>query len=680
MSVRNRCCVPYLYRLRTYSLSFVPCTLIALLLPLVLATKVVAQQRQPDLTELSLEDLMNVRVTSAAKKEQKLLQTPAAVYVITAEDIRRSGVTTLPDALRLAPGVEVAQLSSDTWAVSIRGFSALYSNKLLVLIDGRSVYSPMFSGVLWNETDLMLEDVERIEVIRGPGAALWGANAVNGVINIITRPARDTQGGLLTLGGGSYDRGTGQARYGGTNGNNLEYRIYGKYLNRNSLGGVAGTYKGSGWDMTRGGFRADWSPAMRDNLTAEGSIYRGQTGQLAYQIVPPAALVGAAPLVDSNGGDLLLRWKHTLAGGSEISWQGYYERAHRGNFILGQNENSVDLDFQHHLSPSRWHDFIWGGSFRSSGVRSSAVNFALATIKPDVRLQLFSVFLQDELAIVPQRLWLTAGSKFEHNDYSGWEVQPTLRLLWKLQPNQAFWGAVSRAARTPSIYETSIRMPVPLATDIPVPVTLVGNPQLQSESLLAYEAGYRAQPSKHVWLDAAAFYNRYRRLVSENPVLLPGSGPMPQFLLQMSNGMRGQTYGGELSASYSVSKILSLQGSYSLFRGQWGPWPGNRADRAIFAAGETPQHQFQVRSGFSPLSGFDFDTNLFYVSGWTAYPVPGVTRLDTRLGWRANQRVQLDFIVQNALQPRHTESFSTAFMGNTELVKRTVFGKITLQF
>jgi iron complex outermembrane receptor protein len=188
----------------------VPCTLIALLLPLVLATKVVAQQRQPDLTELSLEDLMNVRVTSAAKKEQKLLQTPAAVYVITEEDIRRSGVTTLPDALRLAPGVEVAQLSSDTWAVSIRGFSALYSNKLLVLIDGRSVYSPMFSGVLWNETDLMLEDVERIEVIRGPGAALWGANAVNGVINIITKPARDTQGGLLTLGGGSYDRGTGR--------------------------------------------------------------------------------------------------------------------------------------------------------------------------------------------------------------------------------------------------------------------------------------------------------------------------------------------------------------------------------------------------------------------------------------------------------------------------------------
>ena len=681
MTVQTRWCIPCLGRNRqsrfqaTLALTFIP-----LLLPFALAGALLAQQRQPDLSELSLEDLLKVRIISAAKKEQDLLQTPAAVYVISAEEIRRSGVTTLPDALRLAPGVEVAQLSSDTWAVSIRGFNAVYANKLLVLIDGRSVYSSVFSGVLWNEHDLMLDDVERIEVIRGPGASVWGANAVNGVINIITKPAHETQGGLLTLAGGSYDRGVGQARYGGSNGRNLDYRVYGKYLNRNSLGGIPGRYEGSGWDMTRGGFRTDWTPATHDSLTAEGSIYSGQTGQIAYQIVPPTALVGFAPLVDSKGGDLLLRWKHILAGGSEMSWQGYYARAGRGNFIAGQNENSLDLDFQHHLPLSLRQDFIWGGSFRTTAVHSHTVDFARVTIDPDVRLQLFSLFLQDEVAIVPQKLWLTAGSKFEHNDYTGWELQPSLRLLWKFRPRQALWAAVSRAARTPSVYETSVRLPMPAPPNFPFAGTLLGNPNLESESLLAYEMGYRVQPAKRIWLDATTFYNCYRRLVSESASLLPLPGPLPQLLLKMSNEVRGQTYGGELSASYTVSTLWNLQGSYSLLGGGWGAGPGDRNAISTFVVGQAPRHQFQIRSGLTPLTGLDFDTNLFYVSGWPAYPVPSLTRMDSRVGWKANPHLQLDFVVQNALQPRHTEFLSSVFGGDTELVKRAVFGKITLQF
>jgi iron complex outermembrane recepter protein len=551
---------------------------------------------------------------------------------------------------------------------------------LLVLIDGRSVYSSVLSGVLWNEHDLMLDDIERIEVIRGPGASVWGANAVNGVINIITKPAHDTQGGLLTLGGGSYDRGEGQARYGGSDGNNLDYRVYGKYLNRSSLGGIPGTYEGSGWDMTRGGFRTDWNLAKHDSLTAEGSIYGGQTGQIPYQIVPPTALIGPAPLVDSKGGDLLLRWKHILAGGSEMSWQGYYARSDRANFIAAQNENSLDLDFQHHLPLSRRNDFIWGGSFRTTAVRSHTVDFALATIEPDVRLQLFSFFLQDEAAIVPQKLWLTAGSKFEHNDYTGWELQPSLRLLWKLQPKQVMWAALSRAARTPSVYETSIRLPVPVSPNLPIVGTLVGNPKLKSESLLAYEMGYRVQPAKHVWLDATMFYNCYRHLVSESAFLLPSPGPLPQLLLKMSNEVRGHTYGGELSASYTVSNLWNLQGSYSLLGGGWGAGPGDRNAISTFVVGQAPRHQFQIRSGLTPLTGLDFDTNFFYVSGWPAYPVPSLTRMDSRVGWKANPHLQLDFVVQNALQPRHIEFFSSVFGGDTELVKRAVFGKITLQF
>ena len=636
------------------------------------------QQSSPDLAQMSLEDLMNVRVTSAAKKEQPLSQTAAAVYVITAEDIRRSGVTTLPDALRLAPGVEVAQVSSDTWAISIRGFNGLHSNKLLVLIDGRSVYSSLFSGVLWDKEDLMLEDVERIEVIRGPGAALWGANAVNGVINIITKAAQETRGTLLTLGGGIYDRGLGQARYGGSDGGKLAYRVYGKYFNRSSLGGVDGIYPGSGWFMTRGGFRSDWNLAARDSLTAEGSLYRGQPGQLAYQLMPPGAFLAPAPQVDSRGGDLLLRWKHTLAGGSEMAWQAYYDRTHLGNLMFGQNENVVDLDFQHHVSLSERQDVIWGGGFRSTQVRSTPVNFTAATIQPDTDLHLFSFFAQDEIALVPRRLWATVGSRFEHNDFTGWELQPSLRLMWKLEPKQALWAAVSRAVRTPSVYEVSIRMPV-WTPNIPFVGTLVGNPELNSESLLSYELGYRVEPTHKVSLDVAGFYNRYRHLVSYTPTVLPAPGP-PQVLLELSNGVRGQTYGGELSANYVVSRYWNLQGSYSLFRGQWGAGPGNRDAIATFSPEQTPRHQFQIQSGFAPLRGLELDTNLFYVSGLTVYPVASLTRLDTRVGWKASDHMQLDFVVQNALQPRHSESYYTWLMSNTELVQRAVFGKLTLRF
>jgi iron complex outermembrane receptor protein len=281
---------------------------------------------------------------------------------------------------------------------------------------------------------------------------------------------------------------------------------------------------------------------------------------------------------------------------------------------------------------------------------------------------------------VPYRLWATAGSRFEHNDYTGWELQPSLRLLWKVRSEQALWAAVSRAVRTPSVYEVSIQMPVPLAPGVPISGTLVGNPQLNSESLLAYELGYRVQPTQHVSLDVAGFYNRYRHLVSYTPHVVPSAGPLPQLLLEMCNGMRGQTYGTELSATYASSKLWNLQGSYSLFRGEWGAGPGDRNAISTFVPGQTPRHQFQIRSGFTPWRGFDIDTSLFYVSGWTAYRVPSLTRLDTRLGWKADEHLELDFVVQNALQPRHTEFFSTGFMGNAELVKRAVFGKVTLQF
>ncbi|HEU5336467.1 MAG TPA: TonB-dependent receptor [Terriglobales bacterium] len=647
---------------------------------LLLAGALAGQQPPADLAEMSLEDLMNIRVTSVARREQTLLQTAAAVYVISAEDIRRSGVTNLPDALRLAPGVEVAQVSSDAWAVSIRGFNAVHSNKLLVLVDGRSVYSSTFSGVYWNKEDLMLENVDRIEVIRGPGGAIWGSNAVNGVINIITKPAGETAGTVLTVGGGSYERGLAQARYGGAKGGNLEYRIYGKYFNRNSLGGIAGLYEGASWDVTRGGFRADWRPREHDSVMAEGNMYRGQVGQLAYQILPGIAFAGPAPLVESSGGDGLLRWKHVLAGGSELTTQAYYDRTHQGNFLIGQNENVADLDFQYDLPRSGRHDVIWGAGFRSMQVHSSPMAYTRAIIQPHSTLHLFSTFAQDEIAIVGERLWATTGCRVEHNDYTGWEVQPNLRLLWKPRPRQAAWAAVSRAVRTPSVYEVSIRVPAPVSPGVPVSGTLLGNPDLQAESVLAYEAGYRVQATPHVTLDAATFYNRYRHLISYTPIWGADGTAAPELILKMTNGVRGETYGGEIAATYVVSRLWSVQGSYSLFRGQWGAGPGDRNAVSSFVPGQTPRHQFQIRSALSPLREVAFDTNLFYVSGWTAYPLSSQTRLDTRVGWKASKHVEFDVVIQNALQPRHAEFFSASYMGGAELVKRAVFGKMTLQF
>ena len=646
---------------------------IALLFP---AMPCAAQSNDRDLTELSLEDLLNVQVTSAAKREEKLSQTAAAIYVITGDDIRHSGVTTLADALRLAPGVQVSQISSNAWAVTIRGFGSLYSNKLLVLVDGRSVYSPIFSGVLWNRQDTFLDDIDRIEVIRGPGASLWGSNAVNGVINIITKSAKETQGGMITAATGNHERDFGGVRYGGSFSPDFHYRVYGKYFARSDLSGYGVDFHDA-WDFGRGGVRADWNVTQADSITMEGEYYRGTPGPIT-NLLPLLALPVSQS--DASGGNGLVRWKHAFDGGSEMAWQMYYDRTYRPEFPLAQNEDTLDLDFQDSLRLKRRHQIVWGGGVRRTTIRTQLPamdGVPLVSIAPEITLHLFSGFVQDEITLVPDRVRLTAGIRLEDNEFSGVEVEPTLRLLYTPSARQAFWAAVSRAARTPNVSETDISEMVTMP-NVPFPLLLLPNPHPQSETVLAYEAGYRVAPAAKMSFDVAGFYSHYDHLATNAPLSIPGRPT--GMVLQWGNGALGQTYGAEVSATYVPWQKWKVQGSYSLFRGSWA---ASRAERKAFPGflpGSGPTHQFQIRSTLNLTHSVRMDTSFFYAGDWGNLLVSSDPKLDNSIEWHATRNLELQFVVQNALHPRHVEFYSFNLMQPGAYIERSIYGKMTWHF
>jgi iron complex outermembrane receptor protein len=405
---------------------------------------------------VSIENLMNMEISSASKKEQPVSRTAAAVFVLTQEDIRRSGMTTLPDVLRLVPGLDVAQIDANNWAVSSRGFNGRFANQLLVLIDGRSLYSPEFAGVFWQVQDLMLEDIDRIEVIRGPGATLWGANAVTGVINILTKKARDTQGGLLTAGGGMQERGFAGARYGMSNGDTLAYRFYGNYFDRGEFQNAAGGGMGDDWDGLRSGFRIDAQPSSKDSLIVEGDLYRDAARSQAHvaTFTPP---FNTTPLTQTTslGGDVLGRWTRTYSPRSDFSLQMYYDGISRDDVIVDAVIHVFDIDFQDHLSLGARHDLIWGGGYRTSS-DSTSVDSTASFIPSSLRTNLASVFFQDEIAILPNRLWFTPGIRFEHTPFTGFNVEPSGRLLLSVSQNQSLWISAAQAERTPQRFERGL--------------------------------------------------------------------------------------------------------------------------------------------------------------------------------------------------------------------------------
>src|SRR2546421_3243352 len=486
-------------------------------LSVLLAGSTLAQNPRsvPDVTAMSMEDLMNLQVTSVSKRTQKVADAAAAIFVLTQEDIRRSGATSIPEALRLVPGLEVARIDQNKWAIGSRGFNGRFDNKLLVLIDGRSVYTPLFSGVYWNVQDVMLEDVDRIEVIRGPGATLWGANAVDGVINVISKKAKSTQSTVVTAGAGTEERAAGGVRYGSKLGNNTYYRAYAKYFDWGPSAYPSGMTAHDGWDALRGGFRADWTPTGANSLTLQGDIYRSRFDETltVASLSPPYS--NTFPNDGKySGGNLLGRWNHTSER-SSMSLQMYYDNTTiNDHSLFGDHQNIFDIDFQHAFHTGDSQQFVWGFGYRSIRDKNDP-SFTVSLQPNQVTLNQFSTFLQDEISLVDNRLQITLGSKFERNGFTGFEVEPNARLLWTVTPNQSIWTAVSRAVRTPALTEEGLRLnsavipPGTPSNPAPLPVVLAvfGSPPVNFEGLFAFELGYRVQATTNLSLDLGTFFN-----------------------------------------------------------------------------------------------------------------------------------------------------------------------------
>lgn len=645
-----------------------------------------AQEHPPaDLIEMSLEELMNVEVITAGKKEQPLAQVPAAVYVITQEEIRRSGATRLPELLRLAPGVQVAQINANTWAISIRGFNYRYSNKLLVMIDGRTVYSPDFSGVYWDMQNLVLEDIERIEVIRGPGGTLWGANAVNGVINVITKRAQDTQGALFTATTGSQGEAMTQARYGGQNQQKqFSYRLYGKYFREGQSPYLDRAHTAyDAWSDFIGGFRSDWQAARRDNMVFSGQIYR--TSEQQFYLAPLLEPPFSQPLntqLKGTEANLTLKWQHQFTGGSRSTLQTYYDHLDRFFPALGLQQQVLDIDLQHQLHLARRHEIVVGAGFRFNHENICNSDF-LSFLKRTGTLNIFAGSLQDEITL-RHDLWLTAGSKFESNSYTGVEAQPGLRLLWKPYPKHALWSAVSRAVRTPSTYEEQVRinaLAFPGPNGLPVLLAIFGNSRLLSEQILAYELGYRTQPTRTVSIDVAAFYDVYKDLVglaAGQPFLeLTPTPPHMVIPSTLSNNAKARTKGLEFSGTYQPLAWWRISTAYSWLeiREHAPAGSGN-----LMQPGDSPRHQFNLRSYWSLPLDLEFDTAAFYNGALSAQAVPGCVRFDTRLGWHPNKHLAFSLALQNLLHPRHPEFVQTYDVQGPAQVGRRVQGGITWHF
>jgi iron complex outermembrane recepter protein len=659
---------------------------------LLLAANSGAQQGVPDVTTLSVEDLMNMQVTSVSKRTQKVADAAAAVFVITQEDIRRSGATSIPEALRLVPGLEVARIDENKWAIASRGFNGRFDNKLLVLIDGRSVYTPLFSGVYWNVQDVMLEDVDRIEVIRGPGATLWGANAVNGVINIISKKAKDTQSAVVTAGGGNEERGSGAVRYGSKIGSNTYYRAYGKYFDWGPSLYPSGTTAHDGWDALRGGFRADWTPAGANSLTLQGDIYRSKYGETLTVPSLNAPYSSTFPNDGKySGANILGRWNHSLEG-SSMSLQMYYDNTTiADNSLFVDHQNIFDLDFQDGFHVGDSQQFVWGMGYRSIRDRNDS-SFSVSLQPNQVTLNHFSGFLQDEIGLFDKKLRITLGSKFEHNDFTGFEVEPNARLLWTLTPNQSIWTAVSRAVRTPALTEEGLRLnsqvipPLTPANPAPFPaiVTVFGSPKFQSEDLLAYELGYRVQATNSFSADIATFYNTYSNLRTAEPGAPSLEGaPAPTDVVVpfvAANKMSGGTYGVELFADWRVVPKWRLVGSYSYLQMDISKNASSLDPTPDLPNGSSPRHQWYVRSSIDLPKHFDTDTTLRFVDHLPGLNIPSYYSLDAHVGWRPVPSVEFSIAGQNLLNNQHLEFIPDFINTSPTEVKRSIFGSITLKF
>ena len=563
--------------------------------------------------------------------------------------------------------------------MGVRGFESRLSRSVLVLIDGRSVYTPLFAGVYWEVQDTLLEDIDRIEVIRGPGGTIWGPNAVNGVINIITKNARETQGTLVTAGGGSLDQGMLGARYGSGNGKNFNYRIYGKGLARGPEF-HPDQERFDSWRMGQGGFRADWDSHTRDKFTLQGDLYDGSAGQRASLTTysPPLVTLAQSDALLS-GGNVLGRWERTFNNDSGIQVQAYYDRTNRHDINYGETRNTFDIDFLHHLTLPWRQAFVWG-----LGARVSPSNFieVVPTVlfAPHSTDQLYSAFVEDEIALVDNRLWLTLGSKFLHNNYSGFDVQPTVRLLWTPTVRQSLWAAVSRAVRTPSALEENLQISGLISANPLIFARAVGDGHFSPERMLGYEAGYRTLVAPKLYLDLASFYNHYSDLESIEPAApFLESSPPPTHLvvpLYLRNGILGNTSGIEIGPEWRPTRWWRLEGSYSYLHMSLRKAASSLdTSTAKSTDGASPRHEVVIQSLVDLPRGFEVDQTYRSVSALPAQKVSSYWTGDAKLSWRPAGRIGFSAVGQNLLQPHHAEFGGDpgGLVGN----RRGVYAQIT---
>ena len=630
------------------------------------------------LKSLSVEELMDIEVTSVSKRPEKLSETASAIQVITQEEIRRSGATTLAEALRLASNLQVAQKNAHDWGISARGFNTELSNKLLVLIDGRTVYTPLYSGVFWDAQDYLLEDIDRIEVISGPGGTLWGANAVNGVINIITRSARETQGLALEAGGGTELRSLAGIRYGGAVGSNVTWRAYAKYLDRDDSVRASGADGFDSGHMSQAGFRVDAEPSSQNLLTVQGDVYRSDQEVLAGS-------------TDSrlSGANVLGRWSRAPSDDSGMSLQAYFDHTHlslptasnvfapAGTFT--DDLDTVDLDFQHHFRLTARQQMVWGLGYRfMHDVVDAAPTLAL--LPPRLDHHLFSGFVEDKLQL-QESVFLTLGTKLEHNDYTGLEYEPSARLQWNYASQQMLWAAVSRAVRTPSRIDRDLREPTLLPAPFPSSI-LNGGDDFRSEKLVAYELGHRAQLGTRLATSLSLFYNDYSdiRSTTQGPPTFPSFG----FPLVFANNLEGETHGLELSATWQPVDAWRLRGGYNLLEEHLHVKPG-RVDFSN-ALNETsdPEQQLTLRSALDLRANLQLDIGLRWVdalhnnTGPTPGTVPSYIEADARVGWLLGDNLELSLVGQNLLHDHHPE-YGFPGVARPE-IERSVYGKVVLRY
>jgi iron complex outermembrane receptor protein len=633
-----------------------------------------------DYKKMSLDELINQEVTTVSRAPEKLSQSASAIQVVTGDDIQRAGAESLPEALRLADNLDVAQRSSSAWSISARGFNASVGNKLLVLMDGRTIYTPLFSGVIWNMQDYLLEDLDRIEVVSGPGGTLWGANAVNGVINIISKSAKDTQGFYSEAGGGTGLRDFVAARYGGVLASNVYYRVYGKYFNRDSEVFADGADAHDSWNHGQGGFRIDAEPSAQNQFTLQGDLFGENIEDIPGGEGTPQA-EGT-----SSGGNILGRWSHTFAEDSDLSLQIYYDRANLGApfqsaFLLGTNVpagtlfdnlDTVDLDFQDRFPIGTWNHIVWGLGYRFT--HDVAQDAPLVAFLPNTLDQnLFSGFAQDEIKL-RENLLFTLGTKIEHNDYTGFEFEPDARLQWNVTDKQTFWAAVSRAVRTPSRYDRDLFEPGP-----GYPTFLgTSNSMFQSETVIAYELGYRAQFGQKISGSLSAFYNTYDNLRS---LSLTPTTILPLFF---QNNLEGDTWGFEWSADYQILNWWRLHGGYDFLKEHLHAKAGTTdLDNALNETAD-PQNQVFLRSSMDLPWHLAWDVGLRWIdtihnnNGSTPGTVPSYFELDARLAWQATKNLELSIVGENLVHDQHAES---GFPDSSqEQITRTIFGKVTWRF